>query len=243
MSKRTPRRYALIGNAFRNNQKRARLESMLRREADGLRSQASELDMLRTTLNGDREAGKDVEREHLFRTYERSLWARQVVRDLIGLGCAHSADPNERNMVLDILLLRQDGSSWLAPSRVTVADNEATKSVRTPDVAQAPAALTDAIAIARSAAGEELDWSREPLTDMERRMRACWIDNNLKTHVGPYSIRSLVAKTRCLGQEIAADLLAAHDEATRMVNDDKEQQRRDELRILRDQLQREGDAL
>ncbi len=66
-------------------------------------------------------------------------------------------------------------------------------------------ALDEAIAIALSASGEVVDWSREPLTERERRIRARYIEHATSTWAGKVQLILLVLAVQGRGR-VASDL-------------------------------------
>lgn len=75
--------------------------------------------------------------------------------------------------------------------------------------ASPPDPFAQATAIARSAAGEEIDWSREPLTEYERRLRAKFIERDLsRTLLCGWAIEAEVRALRRTRKPVASDLAA-----------------------------------
>jgi hypothetical protein len=103
-------------------------------------------------------------------------------------------------------------------------------------------ALSEATAIAKSAAGKEINWDREPLTDYEGRLRAFWIKMRLKDIAGCVWIRCTVRAGRLRGELVPSDLLAADVRAKQRIRELIAILDREQLREVRAEFGATGDA-
>jgi hypothetical protein len=97
-------------------------------------------------------------------------------------------------------------------------------------------ALSAAVAIARSASVQDIDWGFEPATEREAAIRKAWIGKQL---ADPYKRRHLmhIVDMRLIGEEcIADDLWDAYTEAKRLGDQDEADERRREFAQVADEL-------
>jgi len=121
-------------------------------------------------------------------------------------------------------------SSFIEPVGEPPAPEEAT-------IAKADA-VAQATAIARSASGTEVDWSREPLNERERKIRARWLEENLKTSIG-CSIITLTEITHWCRGHAACDLTAAAKRAKSLSEATDQVERQRVFQDIADELDRE----
>ena len=126
--------------------------------------------------------------------------------------------------------------------------NSRVEAVEAPAMPTSARVLSDAVAIARSAAGVDVDWTREPLTERERAVRQRWLDRQLEDVHGRGGRRLIAADaaahadilsgqaTRC-----ASDFQAAYDEATRIWDEARTQECRAEFLDIADEIDDEID--
>ena len=155
-------------SARKNEWARKRIERFLLRDAAQLRSKAASLDRLAAKLVADREAGRDPDRGHLGMAARLSSWAAIPVREFLGLDFrATSDDISERLFPQTAREVPVEGT----PIALLPGEScSSTAIVRTP----VRDAVSEAAAIVRQvAAGEiEIDWTKEPVNERERQIRA-----------------------------------------------------------------------
>ncbi len=166
--KRLSRRIPGVGTPYRVGQRRRKVEKFLRHDAAALRSHADHLEWIAGRLGRDREAGLDADRMHLCRAARASAVARRFINELIGIDrwaqldeCLDAIVPRSR-----VALSASEASPSTDPRRTSVPALEPS----TPTTA-----IGEAMAIAQSVATDGSrppDWSRAPLTERERRIRA-----------------------------------------------------------------------
>jgi hypothetical protein len=97
--------------------------------------------------------------------------------------------------------------------------------------AVAPASAIDqAIAIVRSANGEAIDWSQEPVTERERAVRGAYLRRLIAEELGGLRLSTIALRLQADGQTPSSDLLAAIDESKRILRADVAADERDRLR-------------
>lgn len=194
---------------------RAEFTSNLRRHIPTMLRLARKITGTLEAAHAEMERGEEFSRPTLRRMYRSS----NLLDGLYG-------DDNEgtsRRVDLSIysaLLLGQlvvGRNGWVTPSE---ADAELALEAETPTECEAPTmdALAEATRIARSTALVDVDWSREPLTERERRVRARWIERQLETALGRIALRCRLTALRlralngigAVGSDIAAADAQAH---------------------------------
>lgn len=109
--------------------------------------------------------------------------------------------------------------------------------------AQAIPALLEAAAIAHSAGGA-IDWTRESLTDRERRIRKLWLERRLQTELGRAELRcvALLEKYRrgSRSAQLASDFQEALIRADARSEQSEAERNAAELRDIMAELDEEG---
>lgn len=232
MPTRHSRRIKITTNATRLEQRRKRIERFILRDAKQLRQEADHLERLSRRLQRDRESSQDIIRWDLYRAFEQCAYTRQAIRQILEI-----APDADKDTVYERLF-----SEPQQRTQTTLAvENELTMQPPSlPIFAPASIAdpLADAIAIARSAAGEVIDWTREPLTDMERRMRQRWIEKQLEF----LPLISHVANDlRRLGIPLPKDLADGEQAEAAYYKRNAAERRREEIDQIRTELRAEDD--
>jgi len=224
--KRISLRIAGVGTAFQIERRRRAVERVLRRYAEGLRSEANSVDRIAAKLQADREAGLRPHRQDLANATRAYGLAKYRVKEFVGL-----------NGYCD------DRDLWDAfEGRVRPRAEEPPVNAQSDEATSAEPvavnAFNEAAAIARSAAGEELDWSREPLTERERQLRALWIKKHLEHRwsLGASMIDSKISFLRLRGKPIPSDLAAAAPLAAQREKELRAAEQRADLQDLADEL-------
>ena len=100
--------------------------------------------------------------------------------------------------------------------------------------------LAQADSIARSASGENVDWSREPLSERECAIRARYIKNHLGSLLGCIGLGRKAEALRLRQKPIASDLAAADVKAAAILKQDHLDGEREEFREIANEL--DGEA-
>ncbi len=90
-------------------------------------------------------------------------------------------------------------------------------------------ALDEAIAIALSAKGEVVDWSREPLTQRERKIRARYLENELADLHGRVRLGCMADIMELKHVRVARDLAEAARRADEEIHQQNERARREAI--------------
>jgi hypothetical protein len=196
------------------------IEKQLRREAKRLRARADGVDWLASKIEANRLADKPITQNLLWR----------VLLDGEGAGRYYVA-------------------KLAAVEHYVGADDEAPlrPSAETPSVpVPAPKidALSQATAIARSSAGEDgFAWTREPLTERERSVRAHWIAKHLEDRLGCAIISGTALSIRLSRLAIPSDLAAAEETAKQLMDSHRIAEERSEFQRISDELDgKDGDS-
>jgi hypothetical protein len=107
---------------------------------------------------------------------------------------------------------------------------------------QAERVLAQATRVAQSAALTRLDWSREPLTDRERRARERWIQRKMATHMGRWNLASKACSVRLEHGRIGNDLAAAVAVSDAMLKQESAERERRELEALVEEIDAEDNC-
>ena len=166
------------------------------------------------------------------------------VEGVLGLPYDSSLSREQRRMRLINALQRDSASPPVAQDTVTQDGARATDVLAAqPKLGVTLDALAQATAIARSSNGE-IDWTREPLTEMERKIRQRWLERRLSDPCGCAVITSKAGVVR-LGSsylaghgydKIPSDLQAAVERAQKIIDEDDAQYERDEIADIMDEI-------
>jgi hypothetical protein len=99
-----------------------------------------------------------------------------------------------------------------------------------------PDAVAQAVSIARSASGTQVDWTREPLTERERKIRQRWLGNRLNTALGRFQVSLL---HNLYWRRSASDLVAAAEQACALGESQRRCVDQREFQEIADDLDRE----
>jgi len=195
------------------------IDRRLEREIRWSNSRTASLERLRWKFAERRDAGKAPTAELLWRVFDAATSARYYVFKFVG-----EPSPRDRKGMLN---------SLFPPSApVDVAARLAAPAVAS--VTTVPSTCDVAATIARDAAGEAIDWTREPNTTLERRVRARWIEHRLADSSSWIFLE--VAKMLLRGLPVASDLAEAEKLATEALRNESEVRARREARDLRDEV-------
>jgi hypothetical protein len=128
--------------------------------------------------------------------------------------------------------------TWAAPDEI--AKRKAGTWGPTASIAEPAKAdpLADAVAIARSAALEDIDWSREPLTEREAAARKRWLQKKLEmpNDDGHVAIRMVDLVLTLRGHHAASDLKEAYETINRRQNQELQRRERAEFEEIATEL-------
>jgi len=194
-----------------------------RRDADDLRRKAGKIDFLANKIDAHRAAGTAPDEWLLCRMLDVPC-AGGYVKKLYGFHWLATYD--EVVCWLHDLPRRSDAAALVTSQQPAAV----------PDVPVAIDAVEQATQILRSARGEEVDWSREPLTERERRLRAKWIEEHLADPMLTIALDCHARDIRLRRKPVASDLAAAAEEAQRIFEREREERDRDDWQRLSAEL-------
>ena len=210
-------RFALKGTPLQQERAIKGIEKRLAREAGVYRRKAKKLEALRTKVEAARQSGEPPKRNLLIDVFCATNDANYYLARLVG--------------AVDFT---QDAiSRAIFPESPHVMDGAPTVAAEKP-VVPTRDPLAEATAIVRSASGE-IDWSADPLTDRERRIRAKYLEALTGAH-----LLSLVFSLRRKGARVASDLQRAHDDESREIKEWCERDRRDAISEAIEAVDAEG---
>lgn len=216
--------FAPPGTPFQVHQRTKRIERKLRHYAAELRRKADRIDRHAAKIEADRLAGKPIDRGLIMRAWDSgSYCVRYSVVSLTGLKPAGLlSDEATRDALVEMLFLRviksaaqlvvEPATQPPAGQRVIQLPSRA-PAVDPAPVTPAPAdPVAEAVAIARSARAQDIDWSQEPLTDRERKVRALFLERADPFTLLRINIELLLRRVRGRRELLpASDLQAALD--------------------------------
>ena len=147
-----------------------KIERHLEREARTERRKAARLERLSAAIAARRAEGKPIDASHLCDVINAGV-APFATHRLAGVDSGMT-----RSKILDKVL----DIKPFPPHLAHLQRREEPELAAGPSVpATTLDALSQAVAIARSASGDDVDWSREPLTDREAKLRRVWLERQL----------------------------------------------------------------
>jgi hypothetical protein len=265
--KRTARapQFVPTGTAFQVEQRTRRVEKSLGDYAAELRWRADRADRLAAKIEANRLAKKTIDTGHIIRAWDWGAYtARYAICKLVGLvDTAYPLENEEnRNKLLGKLDPRwayyyQHGHmpgaapTLVAPLSTGAPSLELPRSASILPISQPERVGTDqpalpklpadpiaaAVAIARSARAEDIDWSKEPLTERERKVRALFLarTNQLKILALECDLRIRRLEGDRLAKP-ASDLQAAIDTYERRRHERQQAENRAEMKRIGDAI-------
>jgi hypothetical protein len=220
-------KYAPPGTPFQVNQRTKRIERTLREHAAELRWCADREDRLAAKIEAARIAGKPIDDGHLMQAWDRGGYCtRYSITKLVGFTPTQLMnDSATRDQLFEMLWGPRITSRSQATRRVKPTPVPQASHPTAPAAPALPDPIAAAVAIVRSARGEDIDWSREPLTERERRIRAVYLEG-----VSIFKLIALEMHLFSIGKEIASDLRAARDRAQREADEHSDARDRKRLR-------------
>jgi hypothetical protein len=216
------RRWTPAGTPFQVEAWTKGLERSLAFSARALRRRAAYLDRLAAKIAGDREAGAIIDNGHVFQASDRSDRAKYYAAKLAGLS------RYDRNALLEAVFPSTARRSDPAPSP-------------TPGAIFANVDVVgQAVALVRSAACEDVDWTCEPLTESEAKVRQRYLERRLGSPLGPLVLRLEARALELRGKSVASDLAKALREASQRIDADDRARKCQELLEIRDELDDEA---
>jgi hypothetical protein len=206
----------------------------LRRSAKAYRREADKAEKLADRIETDRLAGQSISQHQLVDAFDLSEHAHYSICKLAGTERWHQRREFIHALYPQVYPQMQKPEAAVAREAVAAVD------IASADV------LAQATAVARSVAGEEIDWSREPLTERERKIRKRFLENALRHRDGPESVAGLcdlsITRLDLLRKQKmpASDLREALEERDRRFAADRETESISRYREIADELDDEA---
>ncbi|GAC1405662.1 MAG: hypothetical protein NVSMB64_10680 [Candidatus Velthaea sp.] len=198
------------GTPFQQQQRLRSIERQLVGEAARMRGNAANLDSLRSKIEATRLSGEPVKRELLSRIVRTETRpGSYYIAKLVG------SKSSTYEAIIDAMWPQRHAPT---PAPMPIQSFAPGGSRAALPVASPADPLTEATSIVRSASGE-IDWSREPLTDRERRIRAKFIEQQSEQRSGG-SIPYIAMRLRLDSKPVASDLREADAQSRRILKEE-----------------------